>query len=166
MFWCCLHLSLTRLCVCFVHGLSVQRLCSCLWQATASINELRSAVDTLIVVANDKLLEITDSNIPLERAFSVADDILRQVKWCLSSLAVVSRALWWGVVRCGAVGWGVLRCVAVLCGVVWCGVVGCDVLWCRVVSCHGCGVVCCGVMCGALRRMLDADCYSISKAPF
>lgn len=52
----------------------------CLWQATASINELRNAVDTLIVVANDKLLEITDANIPLERAFSVADDILRQVK--------------------------------------------------------------------------------------
>lgn len=47
-------------------------------QATASINELRNAVDTLIVVANDKLLEITDANIPLERAFSVADDILRQ----------------------------------------------------------------------------------------
>lgn len=47
-------------------------------QATAAINELRSAVDTLIVVANDKLLEITAANIPLERAFSVADDILRQ----------------------------------------------------------------------------------------
>lgn len=49
------------------------------FQATTAINELRGAVDTLIVVANDKLLEITAANIPLERAFSVADDILRQV---------------------------------------------------------------------------------------
>ena len=48
-------------------------------QAITAIAELRDAVDTLIVVANDKLLEITAANIPLERAFSVADDILRQV---------------------------------------------------------------------------------------
>ncbi|CAM9166990.1 unnamed protein product [Ascophyllum nodosum] len=47
-------------------------------QAITAIAELRDAVDTLIVVANDKLLEITAANIPLERAFSVADDILRQ----------------------------------------------------------------------------------------
>ncbi|CBN76905.1 filamentous temperature sensitive Z [Ectocarpus siliculosus] len=47
-------------------------------QASAAINELRGAVDTLIVVANDRLLEVAGSGIPLERAFSVADDILRQ----------------------------------------------------------------------------------------
>lgn len=69
--------------VCVVDVGCPLRLCLCLWQATTSINELRNAVDTLIVVANDKLLEITDANIPLERAFSVADDILRQVKWTI-----------------------------------------------------------------------------------
>eukprot|EP00903_Cladosiphon_okamuranus_P009246 g8823.t1 len=47
-------------------------------QASSAINELRGAVDTLIVVANDRLLEVAGAGIPLERAFSVADDILRQ----------------------------------------------------------------------------------------
>ncbi|CAM9977345.1 unnamed protein product [Pylaiella littoralis] len=47
-------------------------------QASSAISELRSAVDTLIVVANDRLLEVAGAGIPLERAFSVADDILRQ----------------------------------------------------------------------------------------
>ncbi|CAN0152696.1 unnamed protein product, partial [Hapterophycus canaliculatus] len=47
-------------------------------KATAAISELREAVDTLIIVANDKLLEVAGAGIPLERAFSVADDILRQ----------------------------------------------------------------------------------------
>ncbi|CAM9486915.1 unnamed protein product [Chrysoparadoxa australica] len=47
-------------------------------QADGAINELRNSVDTLIIVANDKLLEIIPPNTPLERAFSVADDILRQ----------------------------------------------------------------------------------------
>lgn len=49
-------------------------------KATAAITELREAVDTLIIVANDKLLEVAGAGIPLERAFSVADDILRQVR--------------------------------------------------------------------------------------
>jgi cell division GTPase FtsZ len=48
-------------------------------QAGSAISELRNAVDTLIIVANDKLLEIIPPNTPLERAFGVADDILRQV---------------------------------------------------------------------------------------
>jgi hypothetical protein len=49
-------------------------------QAGTAISELRNAVDTLIIVANDKLLEIIPPNTPLERAFGVADDILRQVR--------------------------------------------------------------------------------------
>lgn len=52
-------------------------------QASSAINELRGAVDTLIVVANDRLLEVAGAGIPLERAFSVADDILRQVRVCV-----------------------------------------------------------------------------------
>lgn len=47
-------------------------------QATAAISELKKNVDTVIVVSNDKLLEIIPANTPVERAFAVADDILRQ----------------------------------------------------------------------------------------
>jgi len=35
-------------------------------------------VDTLIVVSNDKLLQIVPPNTPLRESFLVADDILRQ----------------------------------------------------------------------------------------
>lgn len=47
-------------------------------QATEAIAKLREAVDTVIVVSNNKLLEIIPENTPLERSFAVADDILRQ----------------------------------------------------------------------------------------
>lgn len=47
-------------------------------QATAAINNLRNVVDTLIIVSNDRLLQIIPENTPLQRAFSVADDVLRQ----------------------------------------------------------------------------------------
>ena len=39
---------------------------------------MRNKVDTLIIVSNDKLLEIVPENTPLTQAFTVADDILRQ----------------------------------------------------------------------------------------
>jgi hypothetical protein len=35
-------------------------------------------VDTLIIVSNDRLLQIIPENTPLEKAFTVADDVLRQ----------------------------------------------------------------------------------------
>ena len=47
-------------------------------QATDAIARLREAVDTVIVVSNNKLLEIIPDNTPLEASFAVADDILRQ----------------------------------------------------------------------------------------
>merc|ERR1740130_512692 len=47
-------------------------------QANDAIAELQSKVDTLIVVSNDKLLQIVPDNTPLADAFLVADDILRQ----------------------------------------------------------------------------------------
>ena len=47
-------------------------------QATQAIEELKEAVDTLIVVSNDKLLKIVPENTPVTDAFLVADDILRQ----------------------------------------------------------------------------------------
>ena len=39
---------------------------------------MKGCVDTLIVVSNDKLLQIVPENTPLTEAFLVADDILRQ----------------------------------------------------------------------------------------
>ena len=47
-------------------------------QAVAAIERLRENVDTVIVVSNDRLLEIIPDDTPMERAFAVADDILRQ----------------------------------------------------------------------------------------
>merc|ERR1719329_1777132 len=47
-------------------------------QANDAITNLRDHVDTLIVVSNDKLLQIVPENTPLQDAFLVADDILRQ----------------------------------------------------------------------------------------
>jgi cell division protein FtsZ len=47
-------------------------------QAINAVEELRNVVDTLIIIGNDKLLEVMDPNLPLSDAFQVADNILRQ----------------------------------------------------------------------------------------
>jgi cell division protein FtsZ len=47
-------------------------------QATEAIEKLRQHVDTVIVVSNNKLLEIIPEDTPVTAAFRVADDILRQ----------------------------------------------------------------------------------------
>jgi cell division protein FtsZ len=47
-------------------------------QAISAIERMRENVDTVIVVSNDRLLEIIPDDTPMERAFAVADDILRQ----------------------------------------------------------------------------------------
>ncbi len=47
-------------------------------QALGAIEKLREVVDTLIIVSNDRLLQIIPENTPLQKAFSVADDVLRQ----------------------------------------------------------------------------------------
>lgn len=47
-------------------------------QAVDSIARLRQHVDTVIVVSNNKLLEIIPDDTPVTAAFRVADDILRQ----------------------------------------------------------------------------------------
>ncbi len=47
-------------------------------QAVGAIERLRAVVDTLIIVSNDKLLQIIPENTPLQSAFAVADDVLRQ----------------------------------------------------------------------------------------
>jgi cell division protein FtsZ len=49
-------------------------------QANAQIGleRLRAAVDTLIVVPNDRLLRLVDAKVSLDLAFRIADDVLRQ----------------------------------------------------------------------------------------
>src|SRR5690625_4233265 len=47
-------------------------------QAIAGIDSLKSSVDTLIVIPNDRLLEIVDKNTPMLEAFREADNALRQ----------------------------------------------------------------------------------------
>ncbi|CAM9675593.1 unnamed protein product [Pylaiella littoralis] len=47
-------------------------------QAAAGLAELRKAADTVLVVANDKLLEIVPGRMTMSDAFLVADDVLRQ----------------------------------------------------------------------------------------
>jgi cell division protein FtsZ len=47
-------------------------------QAEEAIELLRQRVDTLIVVSNDKLLQLVADDTPMTEAFVVADDILRQ----------------------------------------------------------------------------------------
>lgn len=47
-------------------------------QAEAAIEALRSSVDTLIIVSNDRLLQYVPETMPLQSAFSIADDVLRQ----------------------------------------------------------------------------------------
>ena len=46
--------------------------------AEAGIEALKSQVDTLIVIPNDRLLQIADKRASLQQAFSLADDVLRQ----------------------------------------------------------------------------------------
>ena len=43
-----------------------------------AISRLASAVDTLITIPNDRLLQTVDRNLPLMETFKIADDVLRQ----------------------------------------------------------------------------------------
>ncbi|MBD1379940.1 cell division protein FtsZ [Metabacillus arenae] len=47
-------------------------------QAAGGITSMKEAVDTLIVIPNDRLLEIVDKNTPMLEAFREADNVLRQ----------------------------------------------------------------------------------------
>jgi cell division protein FtsZ len=47
-------------------------------QAREGVSALRAAADTVIVIPNDRLLEVLDKQTPLVQAFRVADDVLRQ----------------------------------------------------------------------------------------
>lgn len=58
-------------------------------QAEAGIHELRDHVDTLIVIPNQRLLDVVDKRTPLREAFQVADDVLRQAVQSISDLMLV-----------------------------------------------------------------------------
>lgn len=57
--------------------------------AEVAIEKLRTAVDTLIVIPNDRLLQTIDRDTPLLEAFKVADDVLRQGVQGISDLITV-----------------------------------------------------------------------------
>jgi cell division protein FtsZ len=57
--------------------------------AEAGIESLKSQVDTLIVIPNDRLLQVAHKNATLQQAFSLADDVLRQGIQGISELITV-----------------------------------------------------------------------------
>ena len=58
-------------------------------QADKGIDELASEVDTLIVVPNDRLLDVLDQQTSMVEAFKVADDVLRQGVQGISDLVTL-----------------------------------------------------------------------------
>jgi cell division protein FtsZ len=58
-------------------------------QAAKGIEELGAEVDTLIVVPNDRLLEVLDQQTSMVEAFQVADDVLRQGVQGISDLVTL-----------------------------------------------------------------------------
>ena len=58
-------------------------------QAEIGIQELKEKVDTLIVIPNDRLLQVADKNTSISDAFKIADDILRQGVQGISDLIAV-----------------------------------------------------------------------------
>jgi cell division protein FtsZ len=58
-------------------------------QANRGIEELAAEVDTLIVVPNDRLLEVLDQQTSMVEAFQVADDVLRQGVQGISDLVTL-----------------------------------------------------------------------------
>jgi cell division protein FtsZ len=58
-------------------------------QAQKGIEELAAEVDTLIVVPNDRLLEVLDQQTSMVEAFQVADDVLRQGVQGISDLVTL-----------------------------------------------------------------------------
>ncbi len=57
--------------------------------AETAIEQMRSKVDTLIIIPNDRLLQTIDRQTPLLEAFKVADDVLRQGVQGISDLITV-----------------------------------------------------------------------------
>lgn len=58
-------------------------------QALTGTEAMKEAVDTLIVIPNDRLLQIVDKNTPMLEAFREADNVLRQGVQGISDLIAV-----------------------------------------------------------------------------
>ncbi|MFP4589305.1 MAG: cell division protein FtsZ [Candidatus Bipolaricaulota bacterium] len=58
-------------------------------KAEMGIENLADNVDTIITIANDKLLEVAPGNLPITRAFELADEILKQGVQGISDLITV-----------------------------------------------------------------------------
>src|SRR4051794_13359890 len=58
-------------------------------QAAGGISAMKESVDTLIVIPNDRLLEIVDKSTPMLEAFREADNVLRQGVQGISDLIAV-----------------------------------------------------------------------------
>ena len=59
-------------------------------QAELGIEELRKHVDTLIVIPNDRLSEMNDTNLTIEAAFDLADNVLKQGVQAIAELILVT----------------------------------------------------------------------------
>jgi cell division protein FtsZ len=57
--------------------------------AERGVEELRNAVDTLITIPNERLLNFVERGTPLSEAFRIADDVLRQAVQGISDLITV-----------------------------------------------------------------------------
>ncbi len=57
--------------------------------AEKGIAELKNKVDTLIVIPNDRLLQVVEKRTPIVEAFRIADDVLRQGVQGISDLIAV-----------------------------------------------------------------------------
>jgi len=64
-------------------------------KAEGGLNELRSKADNLIVIPNEKLVQLSDKDTSLTAAFSMADEVLHQATKGISDLIAVS-----GLVNC------------------------------------------------------------------
>ena len=62
-------------------------------QAEEGVRDLQEKVDTLIVIPNDRLLQICDDNVSIAEAFQTADDVLRQGIQGISELITVPGAV-------------------------------------------------------------------------
>lgn len=58
-------------------------------QAEVGVNALKDKVDTLIIIPNDRLLQVVEKNTSILEAFRVADDVLRQGVQGISDLITV-----------------------------------------------------------------------------
>ena len=59
-------------------------------KAEKGIEELKSKVDTLIIIPNDRLLEVAEKQTSLMEAFKIADDVLRQGVQGISDLITIT----------------------------------------------------------------------------